>query len=94
MPESFRSYRSMHNTDANSPAPEFYEFAVTWDNPNGAVIVGFFGVNRATGDVWKLVVCRKVEGLGLKRLQEALRKRITLGRVEFRKLADKTPCEP
>ena len=81
-------------TDAKSPVPNFYEFSVTWDNPNGAVVVGFFAVNRATGDVWKLVVCSKVESAHLRRLQAALRRRIKLREDEFRKLKDEAPCDP
>lgn len=74
--------------------PGFHEFAVTWDNPNGSVIVGFFAVNQATGDVWKLVVCRRIESADLRRLQDTLRKRIALGRGELVRLRDKAPCQP
>jgi hypothetical protein len=43
-------------TDTKSPDPDFYEFAVTWDNTSGSVVVGFFAVNRATsGSVWYAV---------------------------------------
>jgi hypothetical protein len=80
--------------DAKAPAPDFYEFAVTWDNANGSVIVGFFAVNRATGDVWKLVVCRKVERPRLRQLQGALRRKISLSHEELVRLTDKAPCEP
>jgi hypothetical protein len=79
-------------TDARSPTPDFYEFAVTWDNVNGSVIVGFFAVNRATGDVWQSAVCSRVESPGLRRLQDAIRKRIGLSHGEFRRLSKKAPC--
>jgi hypothetical protein len=72
----------------------FYEFAVTWDNPSGSVIDGFFAVNQATGDVWKLVVCRRVESPDLRRLRDGIRKKIGVGREEFSKLRDNAPCEP
>ena len=79
---------------AKTPIPDFYEFGVTWDNTSGSVIVGFFAVSRATGDVWKLVVCRRVESPKLKHLQRAIRKRISMGRKEFVGLTDKAPCDP
>jgi hypothetical protein len=78
--------------DANSPTPDFYEFAVTWDNVNGSVIVGFFAVNRATAVVWKLAVCSRVDSAELKRLQDAMRKRIGLARSELRQLSHEAPC--
>ena len=79
--------------DARSPATGFYQFAVTWDNVKGSVVVGFFAVNRATGDVWKSAVCGRVESPGLRRLQDAIRKRIGLARGELRELGAKAPCE-
>jgi hypothetical protein len=72
----------------------FYEFAVTWDNPNGGVVVGFFAVNQATGEIWKLVVCRTIESPSLRRLQNAVRKKIGLGPGELKKLGGNAPCEP
>jgi hypothetical protein len=74
--------------------PEFYEFVVTWDNPNGSVIVGFFAVNQRTGDVWRLVVCRRVESPGLRRLQDVIRRKVGLGRGDLIKLRSNAPCEP
>jgi hypothetical protein len=81
-------------TDAKAPSPDFYEFAVTWDNVDGSVIVGFFAVNRATGDVWKSAVCSRVESPGLKRLQHAMRKKIGLTHADLRKMGKRAPCEP
>jgi len=72
----------------------FYQFAVTWDNPKGSVMVGFFAVNRVTGDVWKLVVCRRIESENLRRLQLMIRKQINLTSQEYNKFHDKVPCEP
>jgi hypothetical protein len=73
----------------------FYQFEVTWDNPNpGSVVVGYYAVNVATGDVWKLVVCRKIDSAELRRMQRALRTRIGLRREELRRLTDNPPCEP
>jgi hypothetical protein len=72
--------------------PDFYKLAVTRDNPNGSVIVGHFGVNRNTGEVWELVVCERVTSVDLKDLQKSLRKRIAVSPRELRKQAGKGPC--
>lgn len=80
--------------DLEDKVPGFYEFAVTWDNPNGSVIVGFFAVNQGTGDVWRLVVCRTVESPDLRRLQDAIRRKVGLGRRDLIKLRSNAPCEP
>jgi hypothetical protein len=80
----------------NIKNPDFYEFAVTWDpgEREGSVMVGFFAVSRATGDVWRLVVCRQVDSPGLRRLQHAIRRRIALGKQEYHQLHGKAACEP
>jgi hypothetical protein len=80
--------------DIKVPAPGFYKFAVTWDNKEGSVIVGFFAVNRKSGDVWRLVTCNKVTTPDLSRLQKAMRKRIGLRQMDFLPLTDNAPCEP
>ncbi len=79
--------------DPRAPAPDFYQFEITWDNPNGSPMIGHFAVNRATGDVWKLVVCRRMESAGLRRLQRTMRRRISLTPKELRQLETKAPCE-
>ncbi len=79
--------------DPNAPAPDFYKFEITWDNPEGSAIVAHFAVNRATGDVWQLVVCRRMHSADLKRLQRSMRKRIGLSRKQLRELGAKAPCE-
>jgi hypothetical protein len=78
---------------SRAKASNFYELAVLWNNPNGSAIVGHFAVNRATGDVWRLVLCTRVESAALRRLQQTLRKRIGLGSEEFHKLESEAPCE-
>ena len=75
---------------------EFYAFEATGTHtdPTASPIIGSFAVNRGTGDVWRLVVCRRVGSPELKRSQETLRRRIGLSRDEFRRLEAKAPCEP
>ena len=77
---------------SGAKASNFYELAVLWNNPNGSAIVGHFAVNRATGDVWKLVLCTRVESAALRRLQQTLRERIGLGLEELHKLESEAPC--
>jgi hypothetical protein len=73
----------------------FYKFEVTWDPPNpGSAIVGNFGVNSATGDVWELVPCIEVHSVDLDGLQRAVRKKISVTTKELRQLGQKVPCEP
>jgi hypothetical protein len=74
--------------------PDFYMLAVTWDNPTGSVMVGHFAVNRVTGEVWRLVVCKKLESVDLKRLQKTMQKRIGVSTKELHAFERKVPCEP
>ena len=75
--------------------PGFYKFEVTWVNPNpGSGVVGFFGVNEATGDVWELVLCKKREAKDLDRMQKAIRDKIGISAGELRALTGKAPCQP
>jgi len=81
--------------EGDAADPDYYRFEVTWGNPKGSVVVGHFGVSRATGDVWKLIPCEKVTSSELEKLQGELRKRIGLSRDELRKVRTRTqPCEP
>jgi len=76
----------------NTNAPDFYQCDVTWEpTTDVSPVVGSFSVNRATGDVWNPVLCRRIESPGLRRLQKALRKGIGLGDEELRRLTDKPP---
>ena len=82
------------NLSAIKDAQGFFGFDVTCDNPHGSPVVGFFGVNRITGDVWELVLCRKVKTVELRRAQQILRRRIGLAQQERRKATGHAPCEP
>lgn len=76
-------------------AAGFYVFEATASPPTGqSPVIGHYAVNRATGDVWELVVCRRVNSNALKKLQEVMRKRIRLSREELRHLGAVAPCEP
>jgi hypothetical protein len=72
----------------------FYRFEITWNNPNpGSAVIGSYAVNKATGDVWELVQCRRMRSPDLKRLQQELRQAIGLSSRELHELREKTPCE-
>jgi hypothetical protein len=78
-----------------APPPGFYAFEATAEHPDrGSPVIGQFAVNRATGDVWRLVVCEKLDSTSLRQSQAALRKKIGLGPRELRRLSIKAPCEP
>lgn len=83
------------SSSQRSDIPDFYRFEVSWSPPDpGSAVVGFFAVNRATGDVWELVLCTKKTSAELRRLQDELRKRIGLSGEELRKMTDEAPCQP
>jgi hypothetical protein len=80
------------DAEINQQDPDFYRFDATWDNPTGSVVIGSFGVNKATGDVWELVPCRRMGSSRLRRLQDELRRKIDLKSIERRQL-NRAPCE-
>ena len=83
-------------TDSNNDpsAPDFYGFDVTFENHTGSPVVGFYAVNRRTGDVWRLVVCRSVTSPALERLQKTLRTKMHTSAQDLRESRLKKPCEP
>jgi hypothetical protein len=85
---------SINTLDRKERRTGFDEFAVTWDNPNGSAVFGFFAVNQATGDVWKLALCRRADTPDLRKLQDTLRDRVGLDRRTFTRLRRRAPCEP
>lgn len=75
--------------------PGFYRFEVLWKPTNpGSAVVGFFAVNRVTGQVWELVRCSEKKSRNLARLQGNMHKAIGLSPEELRSLGHKAPCEP
>lgn len=74
----------------------FFAYTVLTKNETAGVspVIGNFAVNRITGDVWELVVCRRITNAAVKRLQEDLQKRIRIGGEEIRRLGASAPCTP
>jgi len=74
----------------------FYGFQALRQNaPAGASAnVGFFAVDRRTGDVWNAVICEEHRSPELRRQQQAVRKRIGLSDAQYKKLRSPGPmCE-
>jgi hypothetical protein len=75
--------------------PGFQFFQGIFDNPGGSFNLGFYAVDRKTGDVWSGVVCARASSPSLLKLQAAVRNRIGLTRDEYRKTRRPGPmCEP
>lgn len=73
---------------------EFYWFDITANAPDMASpLVGYFAVNKITGDVWDPVTCRKLRSSFIRRFQQQLRQRTVSG-WKFRDQSLKAPCEP
>lgn len=63
--------------------------------PVGVLQVRYYAVDRQTGDVWNAVICELITSSSLTKVQVALRRRIGLTDVEYRKLKKLGPlCEP
>lgn len=66
---------------------DFYFFEATADHPGpGSGVLGHYGVDPRTGNVWDGVVCRELTSPSLRKLQQTVRTRIRLTEKEYRKL--------
>jgi hypothetical protein len=75
--------------------PQFLCFQGIFDNPGGSVNLGFYAVDRKTGEVWDGVYCARASSPSLVKLQAAIRNRIGLARDEYRKERRPGPmCDP
>jgi hypothetical protein len=75
--------------------PDFQFFQGIFDNPGGSFNLGFYAVDRMTGDVWNGVYCARANSPSLVKLQAAIRNRIGLTRDEYRDARRPGPmCEP
>ncbi len=73
----------------------FYWFEVTANVPDEASpLLGYFAVNKATGDVWNPVQCRKLTSVAIRHFQEQLRLKRKISATEFRRLSGEAPCQP
>jgi hypothetical protein len=67
-------------------------FDALWDNPNGSVHIGFWAVDMRTGEVWSPILCKRVTNRTLRKLQQAIRKRLGVTEAEYRAALKKSPC--
>jgi hypothetical protein len=73
---------------------DYFSFEATFDNPVGSVVIGHYGVHGVSGDVWELVVCKKLDSADLREMQRKVRQRIGLSSQELRAVADQPPPCP
>jgi hypothetical protein len=74
--------------------PEFQGFQAIFNNPHGSFNLGFYEVDRKTGDVWNGVICERMKSPSLTRLQRAIRIRLGLTGSDYRKAPRSGPmCE-
>jgi hypothetical protein len=70
----------------------FYLFGAMWaGEPEGSVIIGYYAVDKRTGDVWEATACNEYSFPALKRLQDAVRRRAGMGESDYRRLRRKGP---
>jgi hypothetical protein len=71
----------------------FYSVFVGWAGaPNGSMVVGYYYVDRFTGDVWDGVEqCHEYGNPTLRKVQAALRKRNGLSPSEYEKIKARGP---
>lgn len=76
-------------------AEGFYWFEVTANVPDEASpLLGYFAVNKRTGDVWNPVQCRKLASTAIRHFQKQLRQKGAISAAEFHRIAADAPCQP
>jgi hypothetical protein len=70
--------------------PKFFFFEATWPNPTGSPVIGYFAVNRWTGDVWDQG-CRSFSSRLIKARQAQIRAKASIPTAVFRELHAKRP---
>lgn len=74
---------------------KFYWFDVTANVPDMASpLLGYFAVNKTTGDVWDSGSCRRLHSVFIWHFQKQLIEKKEISHNEFSKLSTKAPCEP
>jgi hypothetical protein len=93
---SARQLHGMRFDREQAPHPEgFYWFEITANVPDGkSPLLGYFAVNKSTGDVWDFVSCIKLTSPAIRQYQEHLRQKGNASSKTFRRSADEAPCQP
>ncbi|SRR5579875_2265449 len=75
--------------------PDFYWFEITAKVPDQvSPLLGYFAVNKMTGDVWNFTQCKKLTSLVIRKLQDELRKEGKISTQDFEHFSREAPCEP
>jgi hypothetical protein len=75
--------------------PDFYNIETHDVDVNGNYpSLGSFAVDKRTGDVWDLIVCREYMSKSVTKLQQAIRKRLGITEDKYRKLRRPGPMCP
>ena len=74
--------------------PEFYFFSATFDNPlpGSSAVIGNYGVDKRTGDVWDGSACMEETAPPLRALQQKIRARLGITPSIYKRLKRDGPC--
>jgi hypothetical protein len=73
----------------------FYWFEVTANVPDDeSPLLGYFAVNKTTGDVWDSAQCRKLTSPAIRHFQEQLLQSGTISEAELHRREKLVPCKP
>jgi hypothetical protein len=73
--------------------PKCLTFDVIWSNPGpGSYHVGFWSVDRRTGEVWTPMLCKRVINKSLRVAQQSIRKRLGATDSEYQAALKNNPC--
>jgi hypothetical protein len=68
-------------TDGKS---RWYQFRATWvGTPNGSFIIGYWDIDKRTGEVWNGVICQQIVFPALQDMQADIRKKLRLSVEEY-----------
>lgn len=83
------------NFDAPADVERYLSVSVIWDNPEGSVTAGNYGIDLFTGDVFDLAAtCLEYDDPALRKLQARTRKVLRLSDADYRRLKTNGPfCE-
>lgn len=94
--DGLQKYDPVYPDGTRYPAYYFFEAMLgVPPGPVGALNVGYYAVDRQTGDVWNGTICERITSSSLTKVQVALRRRIGLTDAEYKKIKKLGPlCEP
>lgn len=70
----------------------YYDFEADWaGKPAGDIVIGFFLVDKLTGDIWNGVICEAFHSPTLTELQNVFREKHGLTKNEYKRLRKAGP---